>query len=169
MGQVLKCGIYSLSEASLFSVAIFQMSRLLTLAMLMLYIQLVGCNQGPIADQSQGDSFVQLRAIHQAYIEFSDATGKAPESAQDLERILMKANQDPETIFVSASDGQPFVIHWGAQPLTATTEPTVIAYESSGKNKQRMVMTSMGIMAMSEHELSNARFPAGFSPPTTSD
>ena len=145
------------------------MSHLHTLAMLMLYLQLVGCNQGPIADQSQGDSFVQLTAIHQAYVEFSDVTGKAPESAQDLEGILKRANQDLKTIFVSANDGQPFVIHWGAQPLTATAEPTVIAYESSGKNRQRMVMTSMGIMAMSEIELSSAHFPAGFSPPTTSD
>ena len=143
------------------------MSRLLIFSIMVFIFPFIGCNTSPITDEAQGDSFVQLNAIHRAYAQFSEATGKPPESADDLKEILIKANQDPETIFVSASDGQPFVIHWGVQAINTSPEPTVIAYEGNGKNGQRMVLTSMGVIAMSEKELIDGSFPAGFSPPST--
>ena len=112
---------------------------------------------------------MQLNAIYQAYVKFTEAQSEPPSSADDLKELLTKANQDPEKVFVSASDGEPFIVHWGAQALSPNPIPTVIAYEANGKNGQRMVMTTMGVMAMHDKEFLNSDFPKGFSPPSSSE
>ena len=126
-----------------------------------------GCSSGPVADETQGDSFNQLSTIQQCYFEYSRANGKPPESKEDLAKLLEKNGQDVSTVFVSKRNNQEFVIIWNTPPKE-DGPLQVIGYESTSIDNQRMVMTSMGTMTMSDEDFDSANFPPGHLPPASS-
>jgi hypothetical protein len=63
---------------------------------------------------------------------------------------------DPESIFVSSRDGEPYVIRYGADQAgpPGTSEPRVVAYEKTGVGGKRFVANALGAI----EEVDEARF-----------
>jgi hypothetical protein len=124
----------------------------------------VGCGGATVSDDAQGDAFEQLSAIGQSYFRYVDVNRKPPRSREDLTAILKNNGEDVNEIFISARDGQEFVVIWGTPTKPDSAEPIVIAYEADGQRGSRMVLTTMGAMTMSEKEFRASKFPDGHSP-----
>ena len=125
-----------------------------------------GCSSAPVADEVQGDSFEQLSAIHQCYMEFYTSKKKPPQSKDDLAPLLTKNGHDPVSVFKSKRDDSEFVIVWDVKPTSNDPMPVVFGYESTASDEQRMVLTTMGVMTMSESEFQSASFPPDHTPVT---
>lgn len=128
-----------------------------------------GCSPGPVADEAQGDSFEQLSAIHESYLEFYRTNKKAPQSKDDLAPLLKKSGHDSSGVFVSNRNNEEFVIVWDTNPISKDPNPMVIGYESSATDDQRMVLTTMGVMTFDESEFQSANFPSGHTPAIPTD
>ena len=127
---------------------------------------MLGCDQAPSSSAADGNSFEQLTAIAESYMKFEQDSGNPPASAEDLTQALADAGHEPD-VLVSKRDNQSFVVLWGT-PIMTEGDPIVIAYEATTSNDNRMVLTTMGAMSMTEAEFRDIKFPDGHSPPTPS-
>jgi hypothetical protein len=120
-----------------------------------------GSPQGVPADEGAN----HLDAIARAYIQYANAKGRPPDSAEDLKSMLPEQAATAD-FFQSSRDGKPFVILWGVDPREGMgIKPLVIGYEEQGRDGIRYVFTAMGVMVMDRATFAAASFPPGHQPP----
>ena len=125
----------------------------------------LGCQPPSVVDETQGDPFEQMMVIQQCYFDYSMQNQKAPSSEADLATGFQTAGFETADLMNSPRDGKPIVILWGVMPDLQSTSPVVLGYESTSVGNSRMVMTTMGVVAMSDEEFQSAAFPEGHSAP----
>ena len=137
----------------------------LTIALCAATISSAGCQsvqKKPVPEARQN-----LRNISLAYLKFTNDT-QGPPANKDALLPYLKEFGEPEKILVSATDGEPFVIHWNvdyrAYPMQPDKAP-VLAYEKTGKKGVRYVLRVKDIVQMNETQLREAPFPSGYNPP----
>jgi hypothetical protein len=106
--------------------------------------------------------------IARAYSQYNSKYEKPPTGIGQLQPFLKEVG-NPEELFRSPKDGQPYVICWGvdllAPPNWAKSTP-ILAYEKYGANGHRYVLTTMrSVLLMSDTEFRQASFPPGHQPP----
>lgn len=129
------------------------------------FLMTIGCEAPPVSDEQQGDVFGQLNSIQACYLQYSMQYRKAPKSPDDLTPLLKQAGLTGPDVFRSSRDGLDFVIFWGVKPDLQGGDNVVLGHEASGVDDQWVVMTTMGVVAMSAAEFQNAKFPSGHSAP----
>jgi hypothetical protein len=89
------------------------------------------------------------------------AEGDKPGAAADASKRTV------EEVMRSDSDGEEFVIHWGADCRgPRSRNAPVLAYEKHGKDGQRYVLQgTRGIRRVKDTDLAELPFPSGFNPP----
>ena len=123
-----------------------------------------GCGNSVEETKVKGQVGQNLETLSKAYAAATEKNGRPPSGPDELKPFL-PPNAEPDAVFRSARDGQPFVILWGADPRTGMDlKPLVIAYEKDGKGGSRFVYTAMGIMQMTNEDFAQANFPAGRKP-----
>lgn len=133
------------------------MSRILVAAFLCTVI-LAGCNSAstdpvtPVSDQN-------LRAIGDAYGEFTRTKYRPPKNLEELKPLLKKRGE-PDALLKSENDGEPFVIYWGVDISPTGKELPVVAHEKSGRGGNRLVLKGTTIFTMNEEDFQKAPFPA---------
>ena len=65
---------------------------------------------------------------------------RPPQNIDELKAVLAPVSNDPSQYFLSSRDGQEFVVVWGLNLATAPPD-TVVAYERTGADGKRMVVT----------------------------
>jgi hypothetical protein len=84
----------------------------------------------------------------------------------ELKSVLVGAVDDPSPYFRSTRDGQEYVVVWGLQ-LESVSPDTIIAYERTGVDGNRMVVNRDGIAKeVSKEEFAGLKFPKGHTPET---
>jgi hypothetical protein len=82
----------------------------------------------------------------------------------ELKAVYAQADPDPSKYVRSARDGEEFVVVWGLN-LKSMPADTVLAYERSGVDGKRMVVTLNGeVREVSEDEFRALKFPKGHKP-----
>lgn len=107
-----------------------------------------------------------LETIWSAYRQATEQGSAPPMGPDDLAEYLPN-DVDQSKVFRSNRDGKSFVIIWGTdfrKAPTSGTRPLVIGYEKDGASGNRLVMTAMGVMTMSDDEFDKAYFPSGHNP-----
>jgi hypothetical protein len=123
-----------------------------------------GC--GPavvIRDGTVDPTDVNLATLGRLYARAQQQLGRPPKNVDEL-KPYAKDSGDLGQILVSANDGQPFVIAWGASVVGAANQETVIAYERTGANGFRHVLTPTGTQMLTAEEFAKATFPPGHKP-----
>lgn len=125
----------------------------------------VGCG-GPTEEtiEQRGASSDNFRVIETAYRAALTESKRAPKNRKELAKHLPEGI-DAEQLFISPQDDKPFVVVWGTDLETTSPEPVVYGYEAEGANGNRFVLTTMGVMEMTDEDFSAAKFPDGHSPP----
>lgn len=126
-----------------------------------------GCG-GPTEEtiEQRGVSSDNFRIIERAYRTALQKTRRAPKTRAELAKHLPQGS-DVEQLFVSPRDDKPFVVVWGTDlnKMMTNPEPVVYGYEADGADGSRFVLTTMGVMEMTDEDFTAASFPAGHSPP----
>jgi hypothetical protein len=123
----------------------------------------LGCGSPEGVPKDQGAN--HLDEVARAYIQYTNAKGRPPASAEELKPTLPQEAAAAD-FFQSSRDGQPFVIIWGTDPRQGmAVKPLVIGYEQQGDDGVRYVFTAMGVMTMDDETFAAANFPAGHQPP----
>jgi hypothetical protein len=97
-----------------------------------------------------------------AYMDAHSELGRGPKSADELKPFL-KAFGNPEELLVSPSDGEPYVVIWGANPQGGPTEYKgmfpILAYERKGSSGGRAVTDVRGRpMTVPEDDFAKLKF-----------
>ena len=118
---------------------------------------MIGCNkQDPVLIEQEGDGYANLMAIESAYRQYLSAKRKPPSSEEDLQPYGTTAES-----FVSVRDGKPLKVYWGTSlDETNFDNPTIVVHEVDGKDGKRLVLSTIGVMMLSEEEFAAARFPS---------
>jgi hypothetical protein len=89
------------------------------------------------------------------------ADGDTPVAAADASKRTV------ENVMRSDSDGEEFVIHWGADCRgPRSRKAPVLAYEKHGKDGHRYVLQgTRGARLVNDKDFAELTFPSGFSPP----
>jgi hypothetical protein len=134
--------------------------------LLCFFLTTTGCETPPASSEQQGDVYGQMNSIQSCYLQYVMQRKRAPKSPDDLLPLLKQAGLTGPDVFRSSRDGEDFVIFWGVKPNFQSGDNTVIGHEASGSDDQWVVMTSMGVVTMSDAEFKSAKFPTGHSAPT---
>ena len=126
-----------------------------------------GCG-GPAEEISEqrGKSSDNFRVIETAYRTSLDKTRRVPKNREELAKHLPPGT-DAERLFASPRDHKPFVIVWGTDLRTLMTSPrpVIYGYEADGADGNRFVLTTMGVMELTDEDFAAATFPEGHVPP----
>ena len=135
------------------------------LAFLTLSLCLAGCSaEVPESVQQEGDVSENMRLLETAYREASSENNRPPKDQDELAAFLPEGAQLSD-LLTSPQDGQPITIIYDVDlQASLTMGPVVIAYEKQGRDGSRMVLTTMGVMAMSDEEFAGATFPKNHTP-----
>ena len=94
--------------------------------------------------------------IKTAYRQFESTNQKPPTSAEDLAKFGVT-----EESLVSTRDGKPYKIFWGTTLNDPDFDnPLIVAHEADGKDGKKLVLSSVGVMMLTEQEFAEARFPS---------
>jgi len=102
-----------------------------------------------------------LSKIQRAYDLAVKSLGRPPARVEELRPFLKDAG-DPDQILRSPRDGQPYVVLCGVDFRKLRIDsipPPIMAYEDTGKDGKRYVLTVMGVMPMSNAEFAKAKLP----------
>jgi hypothetical protein len=78
--------------------------------------------------------------------------------------VLKPVTDDPSQYLRSKRDGGDFVVVWGLN-LDSAPPDTVVAYERTGADGKRMVVTSTAeVREVTPEEFANLKFPADHQP-----
>ena len=114
-----------------------------------------GCAPDPETVEQEGDGAANLMVIETAYRQFVAKKRKPPTSKEDLEPYGTSDDS-----FLSLRDGKPLKIYWGtSMEETDMSHPTIIAHEVDGKGGKRLVLSTVGVMMLTEQEFAAAKFP----------
>ena len=130
------------------------------------FLTTAGCETPPVSSEQQGDVYGQMNSIQACYLQYVMQRNRAPKSPDELLPLLKQVGVTGPDVFRSSRDGEDFVIFWGVKPDFTSGDNTVIGHEASGVDDQWIVMTSMGVVSMSDAEFKSAKFPTGHSAPT---
>jgi hypothetical protein len=82
----------------------------------------------------------------------------------ELKAVLAGLVDDPSPYFRSTRDGEEYVVVWGLQ-LESVPADTIIAYERTGVDGKRMVISRDGVAkAVTKEEFADLKFPKGHKP-----
>ncbi len=123
-----------------------------------------GCGPTVVVKTGEVDaSDVRLSALARIYGRAQQLLGRPPRSADDL-RPYAKGETDFDKLLVSPNDHQPYVVVWGTNLLTSPDSYLVVAYERTGSNGFRHVLTPTGTLLLSDADFARATFPPGHKP-----
>lgn len=108
----------------------------------------------------------KLRGVTTLYALATRDLGKPPSDMEQLKQVLAPAAKDPASLLVSSRDGQEFAVVWGLD-LVHGSPPTdtILAYEKSGRDGTRLVVTCGGdVREVSDEQFTGLRFPRGYRP-----
>jgi hypothetical protein len=124
----------------------------------------VGCGSATIVKEGKvAATDVNLSTIGRLYSHAQQQLGRPPKNADELKPFAKDAG-DLDKLLVSPNDGKLYVIVWGAKILGAANQEMVVAYERTGANGFRHVLTPSGTQMMSHEEFARAVFPPGHRP-----
>jgi hypothetical protein len=130
-------------------------------ASLLLAVSL-GCQRGNSTPVPSDPSM--MRGVVSTYRTAMSMHGKPPESMDDMKQVLAPLSDDPGQYLRSKRDGQNFVIIWGLN-LDAVPADVVVAYEQTGVDGKRMVVTPTGdVREVSAEEFAKLKFPKDHQP-----
>lgn len=95
-----------------------------------------------------------LYKIQSAYDLAYNKVGRPLKDFEELKPFLADVS-DPQTQLVSPNDGKPYVILYGIDRRNFDKGIPVLAYEQTGKDGVRRVLTAMGIDSMDEATFRN--------------
>jgi hypothetical protein len=136
------------------------------LAIALALLPLAGCTK-PVSREDEQTN--DLNNIARAYGIIVNDSHRPPRGVEELKTLLSglhKADMvpDPEEIFVSSRDGQPYVIIYGAN-LGTVSSPEILAYEKKGADGKRYVLLmSRDVRQLTDQEFKQARFANGHKP-----
>ena len=137
----------------------FKGSSIFWIRLLVLLVLLAGCEKSAEVVKQEGNSVDNLMEIQAAYQKFIQTKRKPPASQEDIMQFIAADRQ--ATVFTSPRDGKPYKIYWGASlSEQIVANPTIIAHEQDGDDGLRYVMSTMGVMAISDREFKTSSFPA---------
>lgn len=123
-----------------------------------------GCGPTVVVKEGKVDpTDVNLATLGRLYAAAEQQFGRPPKNQVEL-KAFAKDVADFDKLLVSDNDGQPFVVVWGASTVGSANQETVIAYERTGANGFRHVLTPTGTQMLSADEFAKARFPPGHKP-----
>jgi hypothetical protein len=121
-----------------------------------------GCDSGAKVTPPTDSSM--LRGIVRIYGIAARDLGRPPKSMDELKAVYAQADPDPSKYVRSARDGEEFVVVWGLN-LEGLPPDTVLAYERTGLDGQRMVVTLDGaVREVSREEFAKLKFPKNHKP-----
>jgi hypothetical protein len=121
-----------------------------------------GCSSSTSRPPVKLEETANLSQIARAYDLATERLGHPPADANQLKPFLAEVSGgDPDTVLVSPHDGQPYVIIWGVQFRKAPIQvmpPPILAYEQKGVAGKRYVLTTMGVLPMTDSDFAKATF-----------
>lgn len=101
----------------------------------------------------------RLGAIQYAYQKAAQKLHRPPAKLEEIRPYLTELG-NPEELLVSPRDGKPYVIVWGFDREKAYgPDNPVWVYEQDGAQGERIVLTLLGIMPMSDAEFAKQKLP----------
>ncbi len=123
-----------------------------------------GCGPTVVVKTGEVDaSDIHLSALARIYGRTQQQLGRPPRTADEL-RPYAKGETDFDKLLVSPNDHQPYVVVWGTNLLTSPDSYLVVAYERTGSNGFRHVLTPTGTLLLSDADFARATFPTGHKP-----
>jgi hypothetical protein len=118
----------------------------------MVLVAVIGCSHSP--PPPKVNEFENLNKIQQAYTDAFNRLGRGPADFQEFRPFLQKYG-NPDEILISSHDKQSYEIRWGVslRTMTETRKAPIIAYEKQGVKGERYVLTTAGILTMTDEEL----------------
>lgn len=105
-----------------------------------------------------------LRGIIRCYVTATGNLGRPPKNMDELKSVLAGLLDDPSPYFRSTRDGEEYVVVWGLQ-LDSVPADAIVAYERTGVDGKRMVITRDGVAKeVSKEEFGSLKFPKGHTP-----
>jgi hypothetical protein len=105
-----------------------------------------------------------LRGIIRCYVTATGNLGRPPKNMDELKAVLVGLVDDPSPYFRSTRDAEEYVVVWGLQ-LDSVPADTIIAYERTGVDGKRMVITRDGVAKeVTKEEFAGLKFPKGHTP-----
>ncbi|TWT36583.1 hypothetical protein KOR34_14890 [Posidoniimonas corsicana] len=122
----------------------------------------VGCGEsgggGKVPEASDGD---MLRGVVTSYRNATRELGRPPKDYSELEAIFAPVSNNPAEYLTSKRDGEKFVVVWGLN-LASSPPDTVVAYEKTGVDGKRMLVTIDGFTReVTDTEISQLEAKAG--------
>jgi len=131
--------------------------------MLAVIATMAGCQPASRTVETPADPSM-LRGVVSTYATAARNLGRPPQNIDELKAILAPVSDDPSQYFRSSRDGQEFVVVWGLS--FATTPPdTIVAYERTGVDGKRMVVTiNRDILEVTPEEFARLKLPKDQAP-----
>jgi hypothetical protein len=100
--------------------------------------------------------------LHKIGLAIDDATSRLGHAPRNLDELMpsLRGEGDPDVLLVSPVDGLPYAIVFGVDARMTGTG-TVLAYEQSATNGKRNVLTTTGVVQLTDAEFASAEFPPG--------
>ena len=127
-----------------------------------------GCgSSGPII-LPQSDAEKNLTNIVLAYLDAQEEIHHNPKNAEEIKPFLKRFG-DPNQILVSPTDGEPYVVVWGAGlqggPTPYHQMFPIIAYEKKGSGGKRAIVDVRGrTMTVPNEDFTQLTFVGGHKP-----
>ena len=124
-----------------------------------LFVFVIGCSSSdPVnVSKTRSEQIANLQMIRAAYNQAIETTGRPPANEKEARRFL-EAFGNPDEILKSPVDGEPYIVIWGVNlknvPLRMPSP--IIAYEKTGKEGRRFVLTMQGCDWQDETEFANS-------------
>ncbi len=104
-----------------------------------------------------------IKAVGLAYTQHLDEKKRPPANLDELMPFLKKVG-DPDKLLQSPNDGEQFVILYGVDHRSYSSEGKpvpVTVYEKTGRGGKRFVFRANRVMHMTDEELQASPFPPG--------
>ena len=111
-----------------------------------------GCSPDPVeVSKSRSEQVANLQKIRAAYNQAIEKLGRPPANEKEARRFL-EAFGSPDEILKSPVDGEPYVVIWGVnlKHVPLRMPAAIIAYEKTGREGQRNVLTMQGCDLLDE-------------------
>lgn len=117
-----------------------------------------GCSSPP--DPVPQETTENLGKILFVYTNAANKLARPPRSLDELKPFLKEAGFSDD-VLVSPHDGEPYDILWNVDLMkmagqSSNPAPIIIAYEHTGQNGRRFVLTGIGILSMTDEEFAGA-------------
>ncbi len=122
-----------------------------------------GCGPRVVEKEGGDQGGENLLTLSRMYMRAQEKNNRPPRSADDLKPVAAEFG-DLERALVSPNDHQPYVIVWNVDLRNAANPYLVVAYEKTGVNGFRYVLTATGVNKLSQEEFIKAAFPPGHRP-----